>query len=60
MRFLLKELFSDTTDILKFFLLSVIFFISALAYNKAYSPIIDTTYNSASIFSEEQKAIELF
>lgn len=48
------------TDIIKFLILSAIFSVSFFAYNRAYSPVVETTYNSASIFSKEEKAIELF
>jgi hypothetical protein len=47
-------------DVVKFVLLSTVFSCSLFAYNSVYSPIIETTYNSASILSQEQKAIELF
>jgi hypothetical protein len=50
----------DRLDVVKFILLMTIFAFSFSAYNSAYSPVVETTYNSASIFSHEQKSIELF
>ena len=50
----------DRGDIIKCILLTIIFSISFFAYNRAYSPVIETTYNSASVFSHEEKSLELF
>lgn len=56
----MKRFHFTTFDYCKFFILFAIFLILLFSYENAYSPYVQTTFDSASIENQEQKALRLF
>lgn len=56
----MKRFTFTTFDYCKFFILFAIFSILLFSYESAYSPYVQTTFDSASVENQEQKALRLF